>query len=327
MLLCPAIMAPAQVSIGISLPGLSIGINQPVYPNLVPVPGYPVYYAPNSASNYFFYDGLYWVYQDNEWYSSEWYNGPWSGIQPNDVPVFLLRVPVRYYRRPPTYFGGWDRNAPPRWGEHWGHEWEQRRGGWDRWDRHAVPRPAPLPTYQRRYSGARYPHPEQQQELHGRNYRYQPKEPVVRAQYQQRREQGPGGHAGPGEPQRKGLRPEAAPHQQPAPAPRPGNPPPLPGSRPNNPMPPAQPPQPTPRPRPNNPMPPAQHPQPAPAPRPNTPGPPAQHPQPAPGARLGSPGPAQTERPQQQKHEAARPNAHQGPGKDSGGKKGPHEPD
>lgn len=33
----------AQVSVGISVPGVSIGINLPVYPQLVPVPGYPVY--------------------------------------------------------------------------------------------------------------------------------------------------------------------------------------------------------------------------------------------------------------------------------------------
>jgi hypothetical protein len=33
----------AQVSIGVGLPGVSIGINLPVYPQLVRVPGYRVY--------------------------------------------------------------------------------------------------------------------------------------------------------------------------------------------------------------------------------------------------------------------------------------------
>ena len=126
----PAVIAAAQVSVGINVPGLSIGINQPAYPDLVPVPGYPVYYLPGSNSNYFFYDGLYWVYQGDQWYCSEWYNGPWSTVYPNDVPLFLLRVPVRYYSRPPAYFGGWDRDAPPRWGEHWGRDWARRRNGW-----------------------------------------------------------------------------------------------------------------------------------------------------------------------------------------------------
>ena len=121
--------ATAQVSVGIGLPGVSIGINLPVYPELVPVPGYPVYYAPRLNSNYFFYDGMYWVYQADNWYASSWYNGPWGLVAPEVVPLFVLRVPVRYYRQPPPYFRGWQANAPPRWGDHWGDDWKQRRGG------------------------------------------------------------------------------------------------------------------------------------------------------------------------------------------------------
>lgn len=185
MLLGAATSATAQVSIGIGLPGVSIGINLPVYPDLVPVPGYPVYYAPRLNSNFFFYDGLYWVYQEDNWYASSWYNGPWGLVAPQVVPVFILRIPVRYYSVPPVYFRGWRPDAPPRWGEHWGNDWEQRRSGWDRWNRSAVPAPAPLPTYQRQYSGDRYPRVEQQHELHGQNYRYQPRDTVVRQHYQE----------------------------------------------------------------------------------------------------------------------------------------------
>ena len=61
MLLSSASSAAVQVS---------IGINLPIYPNLVVVPGYPVYYAPQLNANYFFYDGMYWVYQNDYWYSS-----------------------------------------------------------------------------------------------------------------------------------------------------------------------------------------------------------------------------------------------------------------
>src|SRR5450432_164009 len=139
--------ASAQVSVGIGLPGASIGINLPVYPQLIPVPGYPVYYAPQVNSNYFFYDGLYWVYQRDNWYASSWYNGPWGLVAPGAVPLFVLRVPVRYYRRPPAYFHGWGGDAPPRWGEHWGNAWTQNHGGWDTWNRGSVPAPAPLPVY------------------------------------------------------------------------------------------------------------------------------------------------------------------------------------
>ena len=170
----------AQASVGIEFPEVSIGINFPVYPELVRVPGYPVYYAPRLDSNYFFYDGMYWVYEQNRWYSSSWYNGPWRQMSPEGVPFYLLRVPVRYYRRPPEYFRGWQPASPPRWDEHWGNEWSHRREGWNRWNRGASPPPAPLPIYQRKYSGERYPHPGQQPVLQQRNYRYQPHDPQVR---------------------------------------------------------------------------------------------------------------------------------------------------
>jgi hypothetical protein len=91
---------------------------------------------------------------------------------------------VRYYRQPPAYFRGWRSDAAPRWGEHWGHDWEQRRPGWNQWN-HASPQArAPLPAYQSQYRGDRYPHAEQQPTLHGNNYHYQPREPVVREHYQ-----------------------------------------------------------------------------------------------------------------------------------------------
>lgn len=190
MLLSSAADAAVQVSIGIGLPHVSIGINLPVYPQLVRVPGYPVYYAPRLQANYFFYDGMYWVYQDDNWYASSWYNGPWGYVDSEVVPLFILRIPVRYYRQPPAYFYGWRPDAPPRWGDHWGPNWEQRRSGWDRWNHRAAPAPAPLPVYQRQYSGNRYPQQVQQQhELQQRNYRYQPRDPVVRQSYQEQAEQ------------------------------------------------------------------------------------------------------------------------------------------
>jgi hypothetical protein len=178
ILLFTATTSPAQVSVGISLPNVSIGINLPVYPRLVRVPNYPVYYAPGIDSNYFFYDGYYWVYQDDQWYASAWYNGPWGLVEPAYVPLFVLRIPVRYYRAPPRYFRGWRPDAAPRWHEHWGDDWARQREGWDRWNRRTAPAPAPLPAYQKRYSGDRYPQADQQRELRERQYHYQPREVV-----------------------------------------------------------------------------------------------------------------------------------------------------
>jgi hypothetical protein len=183
--------AAAQVSVGIGLPSVSIGINLPVYPQLVAVPGYPVYYAPQVSSNYFFYDGMYWVYQQDNWYASTWYNGPWGLVDRAYVPLYVLRVPVRYYRHPPAYFHGWRGDAPPRWGEHWGGDWERSHSGWDHWNRNAVPALAPLPVYQRQYSGSRYPQVEQQHVLQSQSYRYQPQDAVVQQHYQAQRIQSP----------------------------------------------------------------------------------------------------------------------------------------
>ena len=233
MLFCSATFAGAQISIGIGLPNLSIGINLPVYPELTPVPGYPVYYAPQVNANYFFYDGMYWVYQNDNWYASTWFNGPWAFVEPYAVPLFVLRIPVRYYRQPPVYFRGWQSNAPPRWGQHWGREWEQRRGGWNRWNRASVPARAPRPSYQRQYSGDRYPREvEQQHELRSRSYRYQPRDRAVRQHIQQQ----PGQRApAPSERRRQEAPPvrnqrqiepqRSAPHQQGAPADRRSQPP------------------------------------------------------------------------------------------------------
>jgi hypothetical protein len=181
--------AEAQVSVGIGIaaPGVSIGINLPAYPQLVLIPGYPVYYAPRANSNYFFYDGLYWVYQGDNWYMSSWYNGPWQLVSPESVPLFILRIPVRYYRSPPPYFRGWAFDAPPRWGDHWGRDWEQHRRGWDRWDHRSMPHPAPLPAYQQQYSGSHYPRAAEQQNLiRSERYRYQPHDAVSRQQLRQR---------------------------------------------------------------------------------------------------------------------------------------------
>ncbi len=199
-----------------ALPAADIGVEVNAYPDLQPVPGYPVYYAPGMRSNYFFYDGAYWVYNRDNWYASTWYNGPWARVGPEEVPVFILRVPVRYYREPPAYFRGWRDDDAPRWSVQWGNDWERRRDGWDNWD-HRSPPPAPLPVYQRQYSGIRYPVMQEQQTLHTQNYHYQAKDEVVQrvvqaqaaqAQNPQRSTGRPGDRPPmPGQPAPQGQRP------------------------------------------------------------------------------------------------------------------------
>ena len=164
--------ADVQIGVGVALPGVQIGINVPAYPRLLPVPGYPVYYAPYLDLNLFFYDGYYWAFTDGNWYYSTWYDGPWMLAAPDYVPYYLLQVPVAYYRRPPPFFRGWAPHRAPRWGEHFGNSWRERHRDWDRWNRGAAVPRAPLPAYQRNFRGRRYPATPDQRRLQERYYHY-----------------------------------------------------------------------------------------------------------------------------------------------------------
>jgi hypothetical protein len=130
-------------------PAVRVGINVSTYPRLSRIPGYPVYYAPGVGWNYFFYEDRYWVFENDLWYASRGYNGPWDVIDPFFVPSYVLRVPVRYYTRPPSYFRGWRADAPPRWDEHWGRDWSARRSDWNRWDPRSAPPAVPPRDYPR----------------------------------------------------------------------------------------------------------------------------------------------------------------------------------
>jgi len=179
LLCCPLVASEARAQV-------SIGFTITTYPTFVRVPGYPVYYDPNVNANYFFYDGLYWVFVGDEWYASSWYNGPWRLVAPEAVPLYVLRIPVRYYRAPPVYFRSWRAEGPPHWGEHWGPVWEEHRRGWDHWNPQAMPAPAPLPVYQRQYVGARYPRSvEEQHAIRTEHYHYQPHGAVAQQHFRQ----------------------------------------------------------------------------------------------------------------------------------------------
>jgi hypothetical protein len=184
MLVAPATWA--QESMGQS--SLGIGLEVRSYPHLVRIPGSPVYCDPRAAANYFFYDGLFWVYREDAWYSSAWYNGPWQGTEPDLVPLFVLRVPLRYYRQRPAAFAGWRPDAPPRWSERWGRAWASRHPGWERVDpREVPPAPAPLPAYQQQFRGERYPQgPEEQSAVRAELYRHEPLEAITRERFEPR---------------------------------------------------------------------------------------------------------------------------------------------
>jgi len=159
-----------------------VGVDIPVFPRLVVVPGYPVYHAPDVRANYFFYDGFFWNFNvdDGYWYSSTWYNGPWVAVEPIYVPQPILVVPYRYYHVRPAYWVGWAYDRPPRWDVYWGPSWVERRHGWDHWDRNRRWTAAPLPVFQRDFPRDRYPSPDRQVTIYKERYNYKPRDVVVR---------------------------------------------------------------------------------------------------------------------------------------------------
>ena len=120
-LMLPVVVAQAAVHV-------NIGINVPGPPQLIAIPGAPVFYAPAVPANYFFYGSRYYVFSNGVWYVSRGYNGPWAALGPQYVPAPLLTVPIQYYHAPPVAWRQWRRAEPPRWDGRWGRPWDQRRG-------------------------------------------------------------------------------------------------------------------------------------------------------------------------------------------------------
>lgn len=172
--------APAESGHRPIISDVSIGIHLGYFPDMVLVPGHPVYYAPQVRANYFFYDGYYWLYHHDRWHVSDWYDGPWEVLEPDEVPLAVLRVPVRYYLAPPVYFLSWSIAIAPLWHVHWGPRWTRYHAGWDRHDHRVVHVPAPLPRYQRLYAGSHYPRGEDRHRIREAHYRYRPHDADVR---------------------------------------------------------------------------------------------------------------------------------------------------
>ena len=102
-----------NVSIGVSTPSVSFGLNIGSPPPLVAVPGLPVRHAPAVPHNYFVYGGYYYLFNEGTWFYSPYYNGPWSSLVIHQVPRPILAVPVTYYKRVPP--GHLKKGGPPEW--------------------------------------------------------------------------------------------------------------------------------------------------------------------------------------------------------------------
>ena len=150
--------ATAQVSIGIGLPGVSIGINLPVYPQLVRGAGLPGLLRAASEFELLLLRRHVLGLPGDNWYASSWYNGPWGLVarRPCRCSSCASRCATTGARRRTSTDGGpTRRRVGASTGATTGSSIEA-----DGTSGIATPRRrrAPLPTYQRQYSGNRYPH-------------------------------------------------------------------------------------------------------------------------------------------------------------------------
>jgi hypothetical protein len=107
-----AVLALAVVS-PVAADGLRIGIDitppppprivLTAPPQLVVVPGSPVFHAPGVSINFFAYGGRYYSFHEGAWFAATAYGGPWTTISVGRVPQPVLAVPVAYYKIPPGH--------------------------------------------------------------------------------------------------------------------------------------------------------------------------------------------------------------------------------
>ncbi len=121
--------ARVNVSVNIGVPVAPVVV--PASPEVVLIPGTPVYYVPEVSFDLFFTDGYWWTARDGRWLRARDCRGPWRSVGPRYVPRAITRVP-RDYR---TVYVDEERIPYGQWKKHWReHEHREReghrRGGW-----------------------------------------------------------------------------------------------------------------------------------------------------------------------------------------------------
>jgi hypothetical protein len=90
--------AEMNVNIGIGIPiGPAPVVVYQAAPEVVVIPGSPVYYAPGLNVDVFFYGGYWWAPNGGLWFRANTYNGPWTGIR--KPPVYITNMPRDYRQR------------------------------------------------------------------------------------------------------------------------------------------------------------------------------------------------------------------------------------
>jgi hypothetical protein len=94
-----ALPAAAQVSINVNVGPPPVIFAAP--PRVVVIPQTPVYYAPDTTYNVFFYDGRYYSYHNGAWFLATSHAGPWAFVPVEHVPRPVVLVPARFFKIPP----------------------------------------------------------------------------------------------------------------------------------------------------------------------------------------------------------------------------------
>jgi hypothetical protein len=89
----------AQVSVNVNIGPPPVIFAAP--PRVLVVPHTPVYYAPDTTYNVFFYEGRYYSFHNGAWFLAGSHGGPWAFVPLERVPRPVVMVPVRYYKIPP----------------------------------------------------------------------------------------------------------------------------------------------------------------------------------------------------------------------------------
>jgi hypothetical protein len=89
------------INVGVPVPPPPVIVASP--PQLVVVPGSPVYYAPRVEQNYFVYARRPYTFHDGHWFVASAPGQPWTLIATERVPPPVLAVPVAYYKVPPGH--------------------------------------------------------------------------------------------------------------------------------------------------------------------------------------------------------------------------------
>jgi hypothetical protein len=86
--------ASAGVNVNINIGPPPIVVSEP--PEVVMVPGSPVFFVPIPDIDVFFYSGYWWSPRGSQWYRARAYNGPWGVVNKRHVPSHVFRVPKDY---------------------------------------------------------------------------------------------------------------------------------------------------------------------------------------------------------------------------------------